>query len=95
MALRNMQHDCTYLEQREIAFFIGWDLAEGMKRQMCGLLHRPDRNKANLVRLAHFVECPANAGIPRQSLATIRDRSKAVMVMVIVRLLPGQNRRLR
>ena len=53
---------------------------------MCGFLHRPERNKTNLVRSAHFLQRPANARITRQSLAAPSgDRSKAVMVMVIVR----------
>src|SRR5258708_34965439 len=43
-----------------------------MKRQMCGFVHRPERNKTNLVRLAHFLQRPANARITRQSLAAIR-----------------------
>jgi hypothetical protein len=42
-----------------------------MKRQMRGFLHRTKRNQANLVRLAHFFERPANARIARQSLAAI------------------------
>src|SRR5207302_7847450 len=59
------------LEQAEIAFFVGRNLPERMKRQMCGFLHRPERNKTNLVRLAHFFQRPANARITRQSLAAI------------------------
>src|SRR4030095_2061445 len=50
---------------------VGRNLPEWMKRQMCGFLHRPERNKTNLVRLAHFLERPANARITRQSLAAI------------------------
>src|SRR5258708_21233492 len=42
-----------------------------MKRQMRGFLHRAERNKANLVRLAHFLKRPANARITRQSLPAI------------------------
>ena len=58
---------------------------------MRGFLHRSERNKANLVGLTHFLKRPANARITRQSTL----RSKAVMVMVIVRLLLGENHRLR
>jgi hypothetical protein len=71
MALRDMEHDRPRLEQAEIAFFVGRNLLERMKRQMCGFLHRPERNKTNLVRLAHFFQRPANARITRQSLAAI------------------------
>ena len=38
---------------------------------MRGLLHRPKRNKTNLVRLAHFLNRPANAHVTRQSPAPI------------------------
>src|SRR5262249_1961324 len=71
MAIGDMGHDRSCLEQREIAFLIGRNLAERMKRQMRGLLHRTERNKANLVRLAHFFKRPANARITRQPLASI------------------------
>ena len=71
MALGDMEHDRPCLEQREIAFFIGRNLAKRMKRQMRGFLHRTERNKANLVGLAHFFKRPANARITRQSLAAI------------------------
>src|SRR3954462_1724357 len=71
MALGDMEHDRARLEQAEIAFFVGRNLPERMKRQMRGLLHRLERNKTNLVRLAHFFQRPANARIARQSLAAI------------------------
>src|SRR6478752_7417408 len=71
MALGDMEDDRPCLEQGEIAFLVGRNLAERMKRQMRGFLHRTKRNKANLVRLAHFFKRPANARITRQSLAAI------------------------
>src|ERR1700738_2566575 len=71
MALRDMQHDRPRLEQGEIAFFIGRNLPERMKRSMRGFLHRTERNQTNLVRLAHFFKRPANAHVTRQSLAAI------------------------
>ena len=40
MALGDVEDDRAGLEQREIAFLIGRDLAERMQRQMRGLLHR-------------------------------------------------------
>ena len=40
MALRDMEHDRPRLEEGEIAFFIGRDLPERMKREMRRLLHR-------------------------------------------------------
>src|SRR5262249_49823565 len=60
MSLGDVKRDRTRLEQREIALLIGRNLAERMKRQMCGFLHRTEGNKANLVGLAHFFERPAN-----------------------------------
>src|SRR5690606_17418750 len=58
MALRDMEHDRPRLEQGEIAFLIGRNLSERMKRAMRGFLHRTEREKANLVGLAHFLERP-------------------------------------
>src|ERR1700692_1596568 len=66
-----MEHDCPRLEQGKIAFFIGRNLPERMKRSMRGFLHRTERNKTNLVRLAHFFKRPANAHVTRKSLAAI------------------------
>ena len=71
-------------------FYAIASLPERMKRQMRRFLHRTERNKANLVGLAHLLKRPATARIPRQSPAAIGDRSNAVMVMVIARLLLGR-----
>src|SRR5258708_39141834 len=71
MALCDMEHDRPRLEQGKIAFFIGRNLPERMKRSMRGFLHRTERNKANLVRLARFFKRPANAHVTCQSLAAI------------------------
>ena len=71
MALGDMEDDRPCLEQGEIAFLVGRNLAERMKRQMRGFLHRTKRNKANLVGLAHFLKRPANARIARQPPAAI------------------------
>src|SRR5215208_6363736 len=71
MALGDMEHDRPCLEQGEIAFLIGRNLPERMKRPMRGFLHRTERNKANLVGLAHFFKRPADARITRQSAAAI------------------------
>lgn len=71
MVLGDMEDDRACLEQGEIAFLIGGNLAERMKCQMRGFLHRAKRNKANLVGLAYFFKRPANARITRQSLAAI------------------------
>jgi hypothetical protein len=52
-----------------------------MKREMRGLLHRTERNQANVIRMAHFFKRPANAAVARQSFAAIgRPFSKATMV---------------
>ena len=71
MTLCDMEHDCPRFEQDKIAFFIGRNLPERMKRSMRGFLHRTERNKTNLVRLAHFFKRSANAHVTRQSLAAI------------------------
>ena len=71
MALSDMEHDRPCLEQSEIAFFVSRNLPERMKRQMCRFLHRTERNKTNLVRLAHFFQRPTNARVTRQPLAAI------------------------
>src|SRR5437016_10122599 len=71
MALRDMEHDRPRLEEGEIAFFIGWHLPERMERAMRGFFQLGEREKTNLVRLAHFFKRPANAHVTRQSLAAI------------------------
>src|SRR5947199_98349 len=69
--LREMQHTRSGSEERRIAFLIGWNLSERMKRQMRGFLHVFEHQKTNVVSLAHFFERPTNAHVPRQSPATI------------------------
>ena len=71
MVLGDMENNSACLEQGEIAFLIGRNLAERMQRQMRGFLHRLERNKTNVVGLAHFFKRPANARITRQSFAAI------------------------
>src|SRR3546814_1147218 len=71
MTLGDMEHDRPRLEQGEIAFFIGRNLPERMQRAMRRFLHRGERKKTNVVRLAHFFKRPANAHVTRQSLAAI------------------------
>ena len=71
MALGDMEDDRPCLEQGEIAFLVGRNLAERMKCQMRGFLHRAKRNQTNLVGLTHFFERPANARIARQPLAAV------------------------
>lgn len=55
----------------EIPFLVGRDLSEGMKPAMGRLLHRGERNQANLVSLAHFFERPAHPHVPLEALAFI------------------------
>src|SRR5262245_16884411 len=71
MALRDMEHDRSRLEEGEISFLVGRNLPKRMQRAMRGFLHLTERNEANVVRLAHFFERPANAHIERQSPAAI------------------------
>jgi hypothetical protein len=66
MGLGDMKYDRPCLEKGEIAFLIGRNLAERMKRPIRGFLHRTERNEANLVGLAHLFKCPANARITRR-----------------------------
>jgi hypothetical protein len=72
MALGDVEHDRPCFEQDKIAFLIGRNLAERMQRLMRPFLHRAERNKANLIGLAHFFERPADARITRQPLAAVR-----------------------
>jgi hypothetical protein len=72
MALGNMQHDGTGFEQDEIAFLIGRDLPEGMKRDVRRLLLSTEGNEANVIGLSHFLKRPADTHVARQSTATIR-----------------------
>src|SRR3981081_2402398 len=71
MALRDMEHDRPRLEQGEIAFFIGRNLPERIKRPMRGFLHFAERNKTNVVRLAYFFERPPNTHVTCLSLAAV------------------------
>ena len=71
MALGDVEHDRAGFEQGEIAFLIGRDLPERMKRAMRGLLHLRERHQADVVGLAHFLERPAHAHVARQAPAAI------------------------
>src|SRR5882757_11537975 len=71
MALRDMEYDRPRLEESEIAFFIGRNLPERMKRTMRGFLHLAERNKTNAIGLAHFFKRPANAHVTCLSLAAV------------------------
>src|SRR5881227_869856 len=95
MALGDMEDDRSCLEQGEIAFLISRNLAERMKRQMRGFLHRTERNKANLVRLAHFFKRPAHARITREPLAAIGRPFKGGNRDGHREAPPGKNHRLR
>lgn len=83
MTIRDMENDRSRLEQREIAFFIGWDLPERMKRKMCSRFHRTEGKQPNVVGLVCLFECPANTHVTRQSPAEIGGPFK-VIVMVIM-----------
>src|SRR3546814_3463257 len=50
MMLRDMKDDRSRLKQDEIAFLIGRDLPERMKREMRWLFHLGEGNKANVIR---------------------------------------------
>ncbi len=72
MGLSDTQHNGAGLEQRETAFLIGRNLPERMTRKMRGLLHLRERQKTNVVRLAHFFERPSERACPAPVLG--RDR---------------------
>ena len=84
IALADMEDDRPRLEQGEIAFLIGRNLAERMKRQMREFLHRPKRNEAHLIGLAHFLKRPANRVSRASPLPPSGDCLKAVMVAFMV-----------
>ena len=71
MMLREVEDDRPRLEQGKIAFFIRRNQAERMKAQMRGFLLRAERDKADLVGLAHLFKRPANARIARQAHAAV------------------------
>ena len=71
MTLGDMKHDRAGFEQDEIAFFIGRDLPEGMTRAMRGLLHFGEREQADVIRLADFLQRPAHPHVARQAPAAI------------------------
>src|SRR5690606_13635771 len=64
--LRYMEHDRAALEQRNIAFFVGRDLSEGLTRQMRRLLHLPERNELDPIWLIHFLQRPAHRHVAGQ-----------------------------
>src|SRR5207249_4718118 len=70
-ALGDMKHDRPRLEQSEIAVLIGRNLPERMQRTMRGLFHRAERDKADVVRLAHFLQRPADRHVTRQPPAAV------------------------
>src|SRR3546814_4410132 len=64
--------DLSRLKQDEIAFLIGRDLPERMKREMRWLFHLGEGNKANDLRLANLFEGPANPHVSREAMSLIR-----------------------
>src|SRR3546814_20867547 len=56
----------------DLAFLIGRDLPERMKREMRWLFHLGEGNKANVIRLANLFEGPANPHVSREALSLIR-----------------------
>ena len=71
MVLGDVEDDRACLEQGKVAFLIGRNQPERMQAQMRGFHLRTERDKANLVGLAHLLQRPANARIARQALAAI------------------------
>ncbi|MFK4701946.1 hypothetical protein ABIF42_007540 [Bradyrhizobium diazoefficiens] len=71
MALGEMEHDRARFKQREIAVLEGRDLPERMQRKMRRLLHRRERDEADVVGLADFLQRPANPHVARLSPAAV------------------------
>src|SRR6185437_14136055 len=71
MMLGDVEDDRTRLEQHQLAFFVGRNLAEGLALEMRGLLHRRERDGTNLIRLADFLERPTDAHVAREALAAV------------------------
>jgi len=69
--LGDVEHDAAGLEQHQVAFLVGRDLAEGMKRPVRRLLHLGEGDQADVIRLADLLERPAHAHVAGQALATI------------------------
>ena len=60
-----MKEDRPRLQQNEIAFFIGRDVPERMKRAMRGFLHGFERNKANVVKGRQAARVRSEAAVRR------------------------------
>ncbi|MBB4360891.1 hypothetical protein GGD65_001913 [Bradyrhizobium sp. CIR18] len=71
MTLGDAQHDRTGFEQGEIAILEGWNLPERMQRQMRRLLHRRERDEADIVGLADLLQRPANPHVARLPAAAV------------------------
>jgi hypothetical protein len=67
MALSDVENDASGPEQSEVAFFIGRDLPERMDREMRGLFHLGERDQADVVGLADFLERPTNVHVAGQA----------------------------
>src|SRR3954447_2926917 len=71
MLLGDVEDDRACLEQSKIAVLVCRDQAEGMKAQMRGFLLGAQRDRANVVRLAHLLERPANPRVAREAGAAV------------------------
>src|SRR3954451_4888316 len=71
MLLGDVEETRACLEKGKIAVLVGRDQAEGMKAQMRGFLLGTQRDRANVVRLAHLFERPANPRVAREAGAAV------------------------
>ena len=71
MALGDMQHDGSGLEQGEAFFLIGRNLAERIDRQVRRLFQRRKRHQPHLIRPPRFLQRPTHPGVARQPFAAI------------------------
>ncbi len=71
VALGDVKHDGARLEEPQAALLVGGDLAEGMKPEMRGPLHRLERDQADVVGPAYLLERPAHAHVARLALALV------------------------
>ena len=88
MALGDVEHDRPGLEEGEIAVLVGRDLAEGVQRQVRGLLHLARRRRGGRRRAGPPPRAPS--GRACRAPGPCRDRAsvaKAVMVGGMGRLL--------
>jgi hypothetical protein len=83
MVRGDVKNDGAGLEQRQLAFLVGRDLAKRVEMQMRRLLHRSKRHGPYFVGQTGF-QRPPYARVARSPLPPSGERSNAVIVIVML-----------